>query len=166
LQGNGQSGFWLFNHDANSWSALPNVPASVGSGGGVSTENYDTGFFMTFAGGGSRQVNCFSNISDGTWTQHSDFPGGVGVGGADAAQPDVADPAFPAGVPGGGYVFAFQGSGLTTFYKTSTLTQTCSLPPSPAVPEFPLGLPALFAILVLALLVLRKNLGSKMTLVS
>jgi hypothetical protein len=122
--------------------------------------NYDNGFFMAFAGGGSPEVFCFGDVSAGTWTRGADFPVNIGPGGADVAQAAVVDQNGQ-NVPGAGEVFGFGSQGQKSFFETSTV-QTQSCPQFVAgigVPEF--GVPYMAVAIGFFLVILVIRFGNR-----
>jgi hypothetical protein len=104
LRGGDTSDFWAYTFLNDTWTALPDTPAAVGSGGALITPGFTGVELVALRGGGTQDFWSF-DVASHTWQAGPPIPAPVSAGGALAAY--------------GGYVYALAGGGSTAFWRFS-----------------------------------------------
>jgi N-acetylneuraminic acid mutarotase len=109
LRGGGTPTVWYYDTGLQRWSALPDLPVPVGTGGGVVTANASEVYVLR--GGGTREFYRLRLSATPAWQRMADFPEAVGAGSSFAASPWTG-------------VYALAGGGSTTLWRFDTVANS------------------------------------------
>jgi hypothetical protein len=119
LRGNGTSDFWAYSYLDDAWTVMPDTPAAIGDGGGLSSlAGQGSGAQLAAIRGGGTQDFWLFDIASRTWQIGPPVPSLVSTGGALAYL--------------GHEAYVLTGGGSRAFWRYSVFNSTWT-----ALPEIP-----------------------------